>query len=112
MTLCFPRLRAALLPTLALLVLAGCHSAPTRPVSDTERDALAAAADGQFDSAMRVARMYRAWNDPRALDWYARAAATTPRTHRTTGAEEELGMILERGRWTAATRRRSPRRSC
>jgi TPR repeat protein len=98
MTLCFPRLRAALLPTLALLALAGCHSAPTRPVSDTERDALAAAADGQFDSAMRVARMYRAWNDPRALDWYARAAATTPRTHRTTSAEEELGTILERGR--------------
>lgn len=98
MNVCFPALRAALLATLALLVLSGCHGVPTRPVSDTERDALAAAADGQFDSALRVARMYRAWNDPRALDWYARAAAATPRTRHTTSAEEELGTILERGR--------------
>lgn len=95
---CFPRLRAALFTTLAVLALAGCQSAPTRPVSDTERDALAAAADGQFDPVLRVARMYRAWNDPRALEWYARAAATTPRTRHTTSAEEELGTILERGR--------------
>ena len=95
---CFPRLHAVLFPTLALLALAGCQSAPTRPVSDTEREALAAAADGQFDPVLRVARMYRAWNDPRALDWYARAAATTPRTQHTTSAEEELGTILERGR--------------
>lgn len=82
----------------ALLVLAGCASTPTRPPSDTERQALAAAADGRFDSAIRVARMYQGWNDPRALAWYARAAATTPRTHHSTSAEETLGTILERGR--------------
>lgn len=87
-----------LLLALALLALAGCASSPTRPPSDTERDALATAADGSFDSALRVAQMYQRWNDPRALDWYARAAAITPRTHRSTSAEETLGTILERGR--------------
>lgn len=87
-----------LLCALALAVLSGCAAAPTRAVSATERDALARAADGQFDSALRVATMYQAWNDPRALDWYARAAAVTPRTHRSTNAEETLGTILERGR--------------
>lgn len=87
-----------LLCALALAVLSGCAAAPTRPVSDTERDALARATDGQFDSALRVAKMYQAWNDPRALDWYARAADATPRTHHSTSAEETLGTILERGR--------------
>ncbi|MNM83954.1 Sel1 repeat protein [compost metagenome] len=96
MTLFAPRVLSG---ALSLFTLVACTAtAPTRPISDTERDALAAATDGQFDSAMRVARMYQAWNDPRALDWYARAAATTPRTHRTTNAEEQLGTILERGR--------------
>ncbi|MFK3844906.1 tetratricopeptide repeat protein [Stenotrophomonas sp. NPDC078853] len=92
----FPR--RALLHALALLALAGCASTPARPPNDTERDALAAAADGRFDSALRVARMYQAWNDPRALDWYARAAATTPRTHHSTNAEETLGTLYARGR--------------
>jgi TPR repeat protein len=91
-----PRL---LLYALSLLILTGCAATtPTRPISDTERDALATAADGQFDSAMRVAQLYQAWNDPRALDWYARAAAVQPRTHHSTGAEEKLGSILEHGR--------------
>lgn len=83
---------------LALVLLSACSTQPTRPVSNTEREALAAAADGQFDSALRVARMYQGWNDPRALDWFARAAAIPPRTHRSTGVEEQLGRILERGR--------------
>ena len=88
-----------LLYALPLFTLLGCATTPnTRPPSDTERDALSSAADGQFDSALRVAKMYQAWNDPRALDWYARAAATQPRTHRSTSAEEQLGGILERGR--------------
>ncbi|MGE8226781.1 MAG: tetratricopeptide repeat protein [Stenotrophomonas sp.] len=88
-----------LLYALPLFTLLGCATMPaTPPSSDTERDALSAATDGQFDSALRVAKMYQGWNDPRALDWYARAAATTPRTHRSTGTEEQLGRILERGR--------------
>ncbi|MEG2803733.1 tetratricopeptide repeat protein [Stenotrophomonas sp.] len=92
----FPR--RPLLLALALTALAGCASTPPRPPTDTERDALAAAADGRFDSALRVAQLYQGSNDPRALDWYARAAATTPRTHHTAGAEETLGTLLERGR--------------
>ncbi len=87
-----------LLPAMALFALIGCASTPTHPISDTEREALAAASDGQFNSALRVARMYQARNDTRALDWYARAAAIAPRTHHSTGAEEELGRIFERGR--------------
>jgi len=97
-----------LLPALMLLALAGCASAPQRPVSDTERQALAAATDGSFDSAMRVARMYQGWNDVRALDWYARATATTPRTFRHTVAEEQLGTILERGRLDSADTPQTP----
>lgn len=88
----------ALLLALALSALAGCASTPSRVPSDTERDALAAATDGGFDSALRVARMYQGWNDPRALDWYARAAAVTPRTHHSTSAEETLGTLYARGR--------------
>lgn len=58
-----------LLYALPLFILLGCATPPnTRPPSDSERDALSAAADGQFDSALRVARMYQAWNDPRALE--------------------------------------------
>lgn len=95
MTLSLHRL---LISSVATITLASCATTPNRPVDDTEREALAAAADGQFDSAMRVAKLYQYRNDVRALDWYARAAATTPRTHRTTSAEEELGTILERGR--------------
>lgn len=87
-----------LLPALALLALAGCASTPPRPADDSEREALAAATDGRFESTMRVARLYQQRNDVRALDWYARAAATMPRTHQTTSAEEQLGRILERGR--------------
>ncbi|MGH8052862.1 MAG: tetratricopeptide repeat protein [Stenotrophomonas sp.] len=106
MTLFSPRV---MLCTFSLFILTACGAtAPTRPISDTERDALAAAADGQFDSAMRVARMYQAWNDPRALDWYARAAATTPRTHHTTSAEERLGTILERGRLDSSDEPQKP----
>ena len=48
----FPR--RALLHALALLALAGCASTPTRPPSDTERDALAAAADGLFPALRRA----------------------------------------------------------
>lgn len=91
-----PRVLLYALPLFTLLACATTSN--TRPPSDTEREALSAATDGQFDSALRVAKMYQAWNDPRALDWYARAAATTPRTHRSTSAEEQLGRILERGR--------------
>jgi TPR repeat protein len=88
-----------LLHTLCLFTLAACTTpAPRRQIDATEREALAAATDGQFDSALRVAKLYRARNDPRALDWYARAAAIPPRTHRSTGVEEQLGTILERGR--------------
>lgn len=87
-----------LLPALALFALIGCAGTPTRPLSDSEREALAAASDGQFTSALRVARMYQSRNDTRALDWYARAAAIAPRTHHSTSAEEELGRIFERGR--------------
>lgn len=91
-----PRL---LLGALALFILAGCASTRThRPSDDGERQALAATADGQFDSALRMARLYRSRNDPRALDWYARAAAIPPRTHHSASAEEQLGTILERGR--------------
>ena len=97
-----------LLPLLALIALAGCATTSTRPVDDSERDALAAAADGQFDSALRVAKLYQYRNDARALDWYARAAATTPRTHRTTSAEEQLGTILERGRLDSADTPQKP----
>jgi TPR repeat protein len=88
-----------LLHALCLFTLAACTAtAPHRPVDTTEREALAAASDGQFDSVLRVANLYRARNDPRALDWYARAAAIPPRTHRSTGVEEQLGTILQRGR--------------
>lgn len=98
-----------LLYALPLFTLLGCAMAPTtRPPSDGERDALSAASDGQFDSALRVAKMYQAWNDPRALDWYARAAATTPRTHRSTNAEEQLGRILERGRLDSSDEPQKP----
>ena len=103
-----PPRRHLFLPALALITLASCTSAPTRPLDETERDALAAAADGQFDSALRVAKLYRYRNDVRALDWYARAAATPPRTHRTTSAEEELGRILERGRLDSADAPQKP----
>ncbi len=98
-----------LLHALPLFILLGCATPPnTRPPSDSERDALSAAADGQFDSALRVARMYQAWNDPRALEWYARAASTTPRTHRSTAAAEQLGRILERGRLDSSDEPQKP----
>lgn len=98
-----------LLYALPLFTLLGCATTQDkRPPSDGERDALSAAADGQFDSALRVAKMYQAWNDPRALDWYARAAATTPRTHRSTSAEEQLGRILERGRLDSSDEPQKP----
>lgn len=98
-----------LLYALPLFTLLGCATMPDkRPPSDGERDALSAAADGQFDSALRVAKMYQAWNDPRALDWYARAAATTPRTHRSTSAEEQLGRIFERGRLDSSDEPQKP----
>lgn len=87
-----------LAPAVVLLALTGCAATPTRPVTDTEREALALATDGQFDSAMRVARLYQARNDVRALDWYARAANTLPASHQTARAEEQLGTILARGR--------------
>ncbi|WP_057634973.1 tetratricopeptide repeat protein, partial [Stenotrophomonas humi] len=98
-----------LLYAFPLFTLLGCAATtPTRPISDTERDALAATADGKFDSALRVAKMYRAWNDPRALDWYAHAAAIPPRTYRSTSAEEELGTILERGRLDSSDQPQKP----
>lgn len=88
-----------LLHALCLFTLAACTATVLhRSVDATEREALAAASDGQFDSLLRVANLYRARNDPRALDWYARAAAIPPRTHRSTGLEQQLGTILQRGR--------------
>jgi TPR repeat protein len=104
-----PFVSRVLLIALPLFILAGCTAPrPTRPISDTEREALAATADGQFASALRVAKMYQAWNDPRALDWYARAAAIPPRTHQSTSAEERLGTILERGRLDSADTPQKP----
>lgn len=93
----------------ALFTLAGCAATGrTRAVDEAERNALAQATDGRFDSAMQVARLYQARNDPRALDWYARAAAIPPRTHHSTSAEERLGVILERGRLDSSDAPQAP----
>ena len=89
---------AVLMHALCLLTLTACTTNTHRQIDATEREALAAAADGQFDSALRVAERYKASNDPRALHWYARAAAIPPYTHRSAAAEQRLGTILERGR--------------
>lgn len=96
MSLLVSRVLSCALP---LFMLAACASTPsTRAVDSTEREALAAATDGQFDTTLRVAKLYQGRNDPRALDWYTRAAAIRPLTHHTTSAEEQLGRIFERGR--------------
>ena len=89
------------LPTLPfglviMVLLQGCSSVPRTPAAraaQIEREA----ADGRVDSALEAARRYETFNDPRAVYWYERAAAVTPRTFDTTRAESALGRIWESG---------------
>lgn len=90
----FPLILVAVVTAL----LSACASTPQRPLDSSEREALEAAADGSYRSALRVANLYELRSDMRALDWLARAANTTPRTFHNTQAEERLGKILEQGR--------------
>jgi len=81
-----------------VVALTGCGSMAKRPADIRERDALEAAAGGGFDDVLRVAELYRARNDRRALVWYARAADMLPPSHETARAETQLGTFYTRGR--------------
>ncbi|WP_229298556.1 tetratricopeptide repeat protein [Stenotrophomonas maltophilia] len=56
--------------------------------------------DGSFEGAFDTAQTFEHFNDPRAIDYYERAAAVTPWTFHNTRAEEALGRI-----WISGTLR-------
>lgn len=88
------------MPPLALLLallLQACSSNPPRTDPAYLQQLEQQASDGSFDSAWNAAERLEARNDPRAIHWYERAAATTPWTFRNTRAELALGRIWASG---------------
>ncbi|KAF1055661.1 MAG: Secretory immunoglobulin A-binding protein EsiB [Stenotrophomonas maltophilia] len=92
--------RLLYLPLLGMaLTLAACSTTPssTGAADGLARQWQSAAADGRFDTAFAAARSFERFNDPRAIGWYERAAATQPWTFHNTQAEEALGRIWSSG---------------
>ncbi|KHL55255.1 tetratricopeptide repeat protein [Xanthomonas cannabis] len=92
--------RIGRMPPLALLLallLQACSSNPPRTDPAYLQQLEQQASDGSFDSAWNAAERLEARNDPRAIHWYERAAATTPWTFRNTRAELALGRIWASG---------------
>lgn len=84
-----------------VLGLAGCRSitVPTSRLStEQQQTMLARGRDGTFEGAFNTARSFEHFNDPRAVLFHERAAATTPWTFNNTKAEEALGRIWRSGR--------------
>lgn len=81
--------RIGRMPPLALLLallLQACSSNPPRTDPAYLQQLEQQASAGSFDSAWNAAERLEARNDPRAIHWYERAAATTPWTFRNTRA--------------------------
>lgn len=90
---------AALIP---FVLLQGCSTTAPRTDPAKLRQLERTAADGSFDSIWEVASQLEGRNDPRAIGWYERAAATTPWTFRNALAELALGRIWASGTLTHA----------
>lgn len=100
--------RNTALAALLCLGLAACQTLP--PPSTLPPAQLQAlerrGSDGSFEGAWDTAQTFERFNDPRAVAYYERAAAITPRTFHNAKAEEALGRI-----WSSGTLRHadSPR---
>ncbi len=75
------------------LSLIACSSAPSRTPASIVQSIETKAADGSFEGAWDAAKTFETFNDPRAVTWYARAAAVTPWSFHNPQAEEALGRI-------------------
>ena len=67
-------------PALALLALAACATALTHPRRCPKWRP--PPPSGHLEGLLEVAELYERFNDPRAVDWYERAATATPWTFR------------------------------
>ncbi|OWQ55196.1 hypothetical protein CEE60_06410 [Stenotrophomonas maltophilia] len=79
------------------LSLIACSSAPSRTPASIVQSIETKAADGSFEGAWDAAKTFETFNDPRAVTWYARAAAVTPWSFHNPQAEEALGRIWTDG---------------